>query len=248
MIRDALSDRQIDYPRKWSDIAQGDQIKHELERAIKPMVERIFGYHLVKLGSLSAAITIKQSCIANHLCIQHIQKPLPTDGIVANSKQLPLQQNSVDAVLLTAELDFAQDPHQILREIEACLTADGHIIVAGFNPLSIAGLLKYLPLNKANLLHQARFFSLGRIKDWLQLLNFEVITVERIMYSPLFTGKDNPWAMRIQNLCKRFFPAFSSMYVLVARKRVLPLSVVKSPWRARKPKFATSGVTARQKC
>ena len=164
--------------------------------------------------------------------------------LCAKSDKLPFQNNSVDAFVVLGELDFAQDPHQIIREIDRAITSDGRVVIAGFNPFSIAGILKYLPINRKNLLHQGRFFTAGRIKDWLQLLNFEIVQQENLMYSSLFMNKRLNSHSRIQKFCKRFLPWFSSMYIIEARKREIPLSPIKPMWKVQ-GKFSTSTAVAR---
>jgi hypothetical protein len=235
-MRSALSDKKPQYPNSWAALSQGEQIKMELESACAPIVERFFGYHFVRLGNLSSEISIS-TCSIKHI-VNITDKEHENTNVRGVSRELPLQQNSVDAFLLAAELDFAQDPHQILREVDRAITANGHLIIAGFNPYSLAGVLKYFPINKGNLLHQGRFFTCARIKDWLQLLGFEIVEQENVMYSSLFAATRFLPGSKLQQFCKRYLPAFSSLYVLVAQKREIPLSTIKPNWNVKKPSFA----------
>ena len=242
-MRSALSSTKPKYPSSWKALSQGDLIREELELACAPVVERIFGYHFVRLGALSSEINIP-SCPIKHI-VNMTEQELENSSVRGISRDLPLQQNSVDAFLLAAELDFAQDPHQILREIDRAITANGQLIIAGFNPFSLAGLLKYLPINKDNLLHQGRFFTSARIKDWLQLLGFEIVEQEQVMYSSLFASQRFLPGSTLQRFCKRYFPGFSSMYILVARKREIPLSTIKPNWKVKKPSFSAASARIR---
>lgn len=242
-MRSALSETEPKYPHSWRALSQGEQIRDELERACAPFVERVFGYHFVRLGSLSSDIDIS-SCPIKHV-VNITDLPHATSNVRGISRELPLQQNSVDAFLLAAELDFAQDPHQVLREVDRAITANGQLIIAGFNPYSLAGVLKYFPINKDNLLHQGRFFTSARIIDWLQLLGFEIVEQENVMYSSLFANKRFLPGSALQRFFKRYFPAFSSMYILVARKREIPLSTIKPKWQVKKPSFVTASARMR---
>ena len=235
-MRSALSEIKPKYPSSWSSLSQGEQIRVELENACAPIVERFFGYHFVRLGNLSSDINIS-ACSIKHV-VNITDAEHEKTNVRGISRELPLQQNSVDAFLLAAELDFAQDPHQILREVDRAITANGQLIIAGFNPYSLAGVLKYFPINRGNLLHQGRFFTSARIKDWLQLLGFEILEQENVMYSSLFADTRFLPGSKIQRFCKRYLPAFSSMYILVARKREIPLSTIKPSWKVNKPRFS----------
>jgi SAM-dependent methyltransferase len=243
VMRSAHTDKVPEYPKQWLQLSQGELARDELEKALKPIIERVFGYYLVKIGSLSSQISL-DACQIKHQysCAPHSNKH---NQLCAVSAKLPFQNNSVDAFVLLGELDFAQDPHQILREIDRAITPDGSVIIAGFNPFSIAGVLKYLPINRKNILHKGRFFTSMRIKDWLQLLNFEIVQHENLIYSSMFSKHLNSQS-RIQKLLKRYLPWFSSMYIIEARKREIPLSPIKPIWKL-SPKFssASSPATAR---
>ena len=241
LMREARISKRPSYPEHWQDLSQGDNVCEELELALAPIMERIFGYYLVKLGNLSSELALKSCPIKQKFNLS--QTLIDSAHIKSKSSQLPLQNNSVDAFMLAGELDFAQDPHQIIREIDRAITSNGHVVIAGFNPFSLAGVMKYLPINRNNILHEGRFFTAARIKDWLQLLDFEIIQQEQVVYSGLFLRKRLNQASRVQKWCKRYLPWFSSMYVIVARKREVPLSPIKPRWKLQ-PKFGSSAAGA----
>jgi hypothetical protein len=241
LMREALSKQRPDYPKHWDLLSQGNNVQQELEKALAPILERIFGYYLVKLGNLSCEMDTRACPIRNQFCLS--KTTITQSNVNAESCVLPLQNNSVDAFLLAAELDFAQDPHQIIREIDRAITSNGHVVIAGFNPFSLAGVIKYLPINRKNILHEGRFFTAARIKDWLQLLDFEIIQQEQVIYSALFMNSCLNQGSRFQDYSKRFLPWFSSMYVIVARKREVPLSAIRPSWKT-KPKFSSSAAGA----
>ncbi len=242
------------YPDSWDKLSQGQRVKKELEIVLSPIVERMFGYYLVKLGSLSSELTLA-SCPIKHK-VNIAEQQGEALHICGKSCELPLQNNSVDAFVVLAELDFAIDPHQIIREINRTITADGKVVIAGFNPYSLAGILKYFPINKGNMLHQGRFFTAGRIKDWLQLLDFEIVQHEHLIYSSLFADdgifKESPRMNAINRKLTRFYksylPWFSSMYVIVAKKSTIPMSTVKPIWQIHptfKPRPAAAALRGR---
>jgi SAM-dependent methyltransferase len=239
-MKPAFLSRRPKYPRQWSDLPAGDDLKHIVELGIQQCSRNMFGYHMLKIGDLSSQLEIEGSPI-KHL-VNVTDKVADYTNIQAASNELPLAENSVDAVILAHELDFAQDPHQILREVNRVIIPNGYAVIVGFNPFSLAGMLKYLPINPKQVLHDARFFSIVRLKDWLHLLGFEIVDVQSLVFSELFfERKVNPYG-RWQVWCKKHLPVFSSTYLIVAKKRVVPLSLVKPKWKL-KPNF--SAVSAR---
>lgn len=241
-MKPALSSNKPRYPRSWSELPAGKDLKHIVEASLEDVSRKMFGYHLVKIGDLSNQVDMP-NCPIKHV-INVSDRENGNTGIVAQSHELPLLENSVDAVVLAHELDFAQDPHQILREVDRILMPNGYVAIVGFSPVSVAGLLKYLPVNPKQILHDARFFTSTRIKDWLHLLGFEVIEHHNLLFSELFFERRiNPFG-RWQVWCRKYLPIFSSMYMIVAKKRVLPLSLIKARWKP-KPKFSAVGASMR---
>ena len=55
-MRPARTHRHIIVPEKWEQIPHGDWIKAEFEGFITQQCQKMFGYHLVKIGALSAAL------------------------------------------------------------------------------------------------------------------------------------------------------------------------------------------------
>lgn len=241
LMREARISSRPNYPEHWQALSQGNNVRVELELALSPIMERIFGYYLVKLGNLSSEMQVASSPIKQQFNLS--QTLIESSHVQSKSSRLPLKNNCVDAFLLVAELDFAQDPHQIIREINRAITSNGHVVIAGFNPFSLAGIMKYLPINRKNMLHDGRFFTAARIKDWLQLLDFEIIQQEQVVYSGLFMRTRLNQSSTVQKWCKRYLPWFSSMYVIVARKREVPLSPIKPRWKLQ-PKFSSSAAGA----
>ncbi|AXR07040.1 methyltransferase domain-containing protein [Salinimonas sediminis] len=230
------------YPTDWSAFPGGDAIRLAVESVSDELSQRIFGYHMVKLGSLSSQISLSRCAVSHHIS----QTPTlsPFCSVVAQAKELPYVENSIDGFLLANELDFAQDPHQILREVDRCITQSGYVIISGFNPYSLTGLGKYLPIKRGNMLHDARCFSAPRVKDWLGLLGFEIIEQRNVLFSMLFFNQRRPLPSQWHNRLSRYLPWCSSVYVILARKRVWPMTTIRPKWKL-KPQFSPVGASMR---
>jgi len=241
-VKPALLANKPGYPRNWCELPIGEDIKTLLEGRLEELCRHFFGYHLVKLGDLSTQLALR-SCPIKHV-VTLTDQFNPACSLVSSSHQLPFAENSVDAFIVAHELDFAQDPHQIIREVDRCIMPNGHLVIIGFNPFSPAGLLKYLPINRHNVLHEARFFSHLRISDWLQLLGFEIVELEHLLFSELFFARKVNQQSRLQLWAQKYLPFLASIYIIVAKKRVLPLSLIKTRWKP-KPSFSALGASMR---
>jgi SAM-dependent methyltransferase len=233
-MRPALIKNHPSKPQLWQDLPLGDELKCLIEKEIAEVSRKFFGYHLVRLGHLSSQIELA-SCPIKHQ-INITSNSQAYTSLVATPDDLPLSENSVDAFLLAHELDFSKDPHQILREVDRAIMPNGYLVITGFNPLSLCGL--------DNILHEARFFSCARVKDWLQLLGFEIVDVKHLLFNELFLQRKLKASSKWSQWCYQYLPLLTSMYVIIARKREIQLSMITLKWKA-KTKFSTVGASVR---
>lgn len=241
-MKPALIKTQPTQPISWQDLPLGEELNHLIESEITEVSRKFFGYHLVKLGHLSSQVNLSACPIKHQINItSSVQNHT---SLVAVPDDLPISEKSVDAFLLAHELDFAQDPHQILREVDRTIMPNGYLVLTGFNPFSLCGLFKYLPFNSNNILHDARFFSCVRVKDWLQLLGFEIVEVKHLLFNELFLKRKLRPVSKWNTWCHRYLSFLTSTYVIVARKREIPLSLIKPKWQA-KTKFSAVGASVR---
>ncbi|MDF2180269.1 methyltransferase domain-containing protein [Aliiglaciecola sp. CAU 1673] len=228
-MRPALSVRKPKYPLSWQQLPCGDQLKSAIQAQLNAVCRQWFGYHLVKLGALSAELSLPECAIKHQVGISRSAND--ACHLVADAKALPLQERSVDAFLLCFELDYSSDPHQVLREVDRVIMPDGHLAIVGFNPISVAGLARLLPLRRDSLLHDARFFTAMRIKDWMHLLGFEIIEERRLIHSELLFDRPLHQDSRWQRWLAKHCTMLGSVYIMIGKKREMPLSVVKPKWK-----------------
>ncbi|MBA3582407.1 MAG: methyltransferase domain-containing protein [Gammaproteobacteria bacterium] len=151
--------------------------------------------------------------------------------------QFPVESLSRDCVILGHALEAAHDPHALLREADRVLCLGGHLLIVGFNPMSIWGM--YRPLRRywawhRNALWELPFYRVSRVNDWLKLLDFECVQYSSFGYLPLF--KNPQWSQRLQvieRVARYVFPRWGNVYCLLARKRRIPITPIKMRWKMR---------------
>jgi SAM-dependent methyltransferase len=228
-MKPANAFRQPQFPSTWQALPNGEMIRKTIELVLAPWWQKFFGYQLVKLGALSCEINIVGSTIKHqiNLSVNH-----PESDVIANVDDLPLQDQSVDVCLLSHALEFSVDPHHVVREANRVLIPNGYLVITGFNPISLAGLNRFIPYRRQNTPWNEHFFSPMRIKDWLHLMGFEVLADQRCLLSSL-TGKLNEQSLKSpwHNFANRYLTTFGSVYIIIAKKRVLPLTPIKPMWQ-----------------
>ncbi|MEH8157951.1 methyltransferase domain-containing protein [Aeromonas veronii] len=235
----ARTEQQIEIPTSWSALPMGDWVAAEIQDRLDNWCPNLFGYHLLKIGALSAELSCKRSSIRHQIGVAPSGRLL---DIYGDPLDLPVRTGSVDACLLAHCLDFSADPHQVLREAERVLTDDGWLIISGYNPMSLVGIGHCVPFLRRRMPWSARMFTPGRVTDWLHLLGCEVMFDERFGYS--FMGKQSWHSWWRESIGRDYCRAFASVYVIAARKRRFPLIPVRRRWQLPKS-LATPGM-ARQ--
>lgn len=240
-MKSALSFQSQKLPEYWADFPHGEHILSQINERLEPWWAKIFGYHLLKLGSLSCQVSTKSSPISHQINLAPSGDDL---SVIADIDDLPFIQHAVDAVLLSHSLEFSLDPHHVLREAHRVLIPSGYLIITGFNPFSLAGINKIVHYKKQQYPWNGRFFTTARVRDWLQLLGFEICDEQRFLFSSLSSYQGLAERDVIQRLFQRYCPSLGSAYILVAKKRVQPLTPVRPRWSPRlRFRPAIKGVT-----
>ena len=142
--------------------------------------------------------------------------------IEGNSSELPFANESLDLVVLPHVLEFAADPHQILREVDRVLRPEGRLIISGFNPASLWGARQYCSrlIGSPYLPRDGQFISLIRIKDWLKLLNFSLDRGHFGCYKFPLQGQSSMSRMDfLESMGNRWWPIFGAVFLVSAIKR-----------------------------
>jgi len=207
----------------WYSRDNGQYLMEAARAATQDLLDTSFGYHSLQLG-LSGRRPLSQSSPINHQ-VYCADKLRAGAGLVSDSDALPLESDSVDTIIAHHCLEFAENPHQVLREIQRVLTPQGQLLIIGFNPFSLLGCNTHIRGRLRDPLwsrHQP--VSERRLRDWLNLLGCEVLDVFRLYALPPVGGerlrhlisRGDAWAARHGLV-------LGGVYVLHASKQVVGL-------------------------
>ena len=153
----------------WLHTPQGRYIMSWEQPRIDALVADVFGYNALQLGLPQFDLLAQ-----NRIPLRQIAGESGQVDVLCDLRELPFAANSIDLVVMPHILEFHGDPHQVLREVERVLIPDGQLIVTGFNPHSLWGLRRRLQSRRNEFPVSGNYISVQRLKDWLQLLSFEV--------------------------------------------------------------------------
>ncbi|MCB5187324.1 class I SAM-dependent methyltransferase [Methylobacillus caricis] len=215
----------IDNLEQWLATPLGKYLQEQEQLLFDEAVHDIFGFNAMQFGMLELNL------LQNSRIPYKFHASVSSGAVQCESHKLPLPENTLDLVVMPHTLDFSEHPHQTLREAARVMVPEGHIVISGFNPLSTWG-IRRLASENGTYPWDANFLSLMRIKDWLALLDFEIVDSRMTCHMPPF--KSASWLGRysmVERLGARLWPMMGGVYFVVAKKRVLGMRLIKPAWK-----------------
>lgn len=221
----------------WYTRSPGRELLALENGLLEQMLKGQFGHFLLQVGAFGHQDALAAATgVRTKVCV------LPKSGelvpgiktLVADPAALPVAADSIDLVILPHTLDFAKNPHQILREVERVLIPEGSVIILGFSPWSFWGLWRLFHWRSKTVPWCGQFISPQRMRDWLCLLGLDIHRCEGFMFRPPLGHERVLHRLQVmERMGGRFWPLFSGAYVIQAVKRVSKLTPIKPHWKLR---------------
>ena len=240
---------------RWLQTPAGIYVRAWEQACLDELVADIFGFNALQIGmphiDALAANRMPNKWLADtRPALAPESFGAPARAVVTlEFSELPFASQSLDLVVLPHVLEFAAEPHQVLREVERVLMPEGQLIICGFNPASLWGARQAAGrVTGSPFLPQAgEFISMPRLKDWLKLLNMGVSRSHFGAYAP--ACRTERWLHRFAFMDRagaRWWPYFGAVYVVQAIKRVKGMRLIGPAW-IKNPAKAPSGVPVTNK-
>jgi len=213
--------------QEWFQTSLGQYLLEKERAYLDEITPDIFGFHALQVGMPEVDL-LRENRITHKLRVARAGPP----DVFAQCHELPFATHSIDLVLLPHVLEFADEPHAILREVDRVMMPEGRLVIVGFNPWSLWGLRSSLGPSRDDHPWNGRFLSLLRVKDWLALLGFDVSAGRLIAYAPPF---DNERLRRrfafMEPAGDRWWAVGGAVYMLQAIKRVRGMRLIMPSWQ-----------------
>ncbi len=210
---------------------------------VDALVTDLFGYNALQLGLPECNLLAQ-----NRIPLRQFAGKSGRVDVLCDFRELPFAANSIDLVVMPHVLEFHEDPHQMLREVERILIPEGQLVITGFNPLSLWGLRQRLTRSQNEFPANGDYISVLRLKDWLQLLSFDLDRGNFGCYVPPCTQES--WLKRLHFMeaaGDRWWSFAGGVYLLRAVKRVRGMRLILPPWKQKKsPRKALTAITQKE--
>lgn len=237
--KDLLARQQL---QDWFISVYGNLLLDEERKKINQRLHALFGYHILQIGNIGEFDFLDASKISHKLMARLVMDEASEQrsNFFCDCTNLPVASDSVDVIVLPHVLEFETNPHQVLRESERILIGEGHLVILSFNPRSLWGLWRLFLAWREKPPWHGHYIALTRMKDWLKLLDFEIINIDRFYFRPPLRSLKFLRKLEFMERLGRYcWPWFGGIYLLVAKKRVVPLTPMKLQWRTRRHMIAT---------
>lgn len=225
--------------RDWFHSDLGQQLLKQEQSVVDELMEGVFGYHLLQVGLLADQPLYSESTASHKFMM--LTQPLAADDqtsdeslLVGSAEELPLASECIDAVVLHHALDFAESPHQVLREASRVLRPGGKLIVVGFNPMSFWGFYRAMVKRRKPVPWRSWFISQRRLNDWFTLLELKQEQHEGGFYRPPFASER--WMNKfgwLEKLGNKYLNHSGGFYVFLATKETFSVTPLNLGWRRR---------------
>ena len=230
----------------WFTAPLGRSVLDMEKNRISRILPDLFGYHILQVNGQNTIELLLDSSRIQHRIVfsqQHINTTGENPDVVCKCSVLPLASESIDVIVLPHVIEFSSNPHQILRESERVLIGEGHLIIIGFNPYSFWGLWKFILAWRAHVPWSGKYIELSRLKDWLSLLDFEIIKAEKFYFRPPLGNNSLMEKLSFLELLGQYcWSFFGGIYMLVAKKRVISMTPIKLQWQTRRHMITTGAI------
>ena len=222
--------------QEWLQSPLGAALLQQEARVVEEALDGIFGEQCLQLGLWGENRTFMRFTRTQR-CALIAETAAGEPSAVGEFHRLPIDSDSIDAVLLPHTLDFNDRPHEVLREVDRVLRADGHLVILGFKPGGLWGLRRLIP--GAGMPPGADYpISDRRLKDWLMLLDMRIRGASRYFFRWPLPQKSISGSQKWERRGQALWPELAACYMLTAQKRVSTLTPVRPLWRVQ-PKVVT---------
>ncbi|CAK0755316.1 Methyltransf_11 domain-containing protein [Gammaproteobacteria bacterium] len=210
-------------PGRWVSRAERDQLD-----AFLPSLK---GKRIAQIGCLSASSLLASSQIPHRIILDPAVHALDVGpDIHAHADALPFDAETINVLVLPHTLEFASDPHGVLREVNRVLSPEGYVVIIGFNPWGLWGLWRLFRKHGGEVPWCGYFFGVSQIHAWLRSLDFQIARSHYFFFLP---PSRHETLMRILSFLhvpgSQWFP-ISGLYLVVAQKRIAGLTPIRLRW------------------
>ena len=218
--------------QQWLTESLGSNLLETEKNFLFNSLAAYFGKHTVLIGVPNQHSLLKASVTAYQTLLTPLTSKLAEIKVIESDfHELPIASGVVDLVILPHSLEYLDNPRQLLNEACRVVKPEGHIIILGFNPVSLWGLKKAMT-RKKNTPWKNDFILARTVIKWLKLADFELVKQTYILHRPPVRNHSMYARFKIFDLLgQKIFQPLGGVYILVAKAKVVSLTPIRLRWK-----------------
>lgn len=136
--------------------------------------------------------------------------------LICPAERLALPDRCLDVVVLHHWLEHLPDAHHVLQEATRVTSDSGILVLFGFNPVGISGLVKQWRKRQGQYPWNGQWRTASQMGDWLRFVDFEV---ERVDYCCFRGWPGSRCIEHWESLGRRYNCPLGESYMLLAKRR-----------------------------
>ena len=210
---------------------------------------KCIGYNLLQLSLQHKKQLIQNDRVGHYINMSYFKDDdILLGDLQTDYQNFPISTDSIDNLILHHILEFTDNPYQILRESDRILSDGGNLIIMSFNPMSMLPFVSVSSRILRKPFIRPKYIRLGRVIDWLTVLNYEILVKKLFFYKLPF---NNNWIFNnstwLESLGQSIKLPTGLCYLLIAKKRSFPLNPIHKHWASIVKSTKKRSVSTQQK-
>ena len=169
----------------WYKQEPGKSLALAEQQAMAETLHRLFGYYLLQIGGSNVVDLVSASPVLNKVRLDHeVSAVFRGLAVQGQPPVLPFLPKSFDIILLPHTLEFTEKPVELLHEAHELLIPGGHLIILGFNPFSLWGIMR--GWRNKELAFTTKLIRFGQLHHWLNHFGLRVESYNALFFRPPF--------------------------------------------------------------
>jgi SAM-dependent methyltransferase len=212
----------------WHKTPLGQGVWHAVCKEVASVTSDFFGQRVLIVGMLDMGEWLARCPITERVYLANT----PADhhaSVCADVHSLPFADDSIDAIIVPYAFEWLLQLDGVVAELSRVLIPQGNMLIVGFNPVSLWGLMHPWQKDKLPPFH-GRLLRMGHIRHLLAQANCVVDEMQTCYYGLPSTHASPDYGQIIETLGRLGWPSWGSVYMIHAHKQVTPLIPIRPRW------------------
>lgn len=212
----------------WHKTPLGQGVWDVVCKEVTSLTSDFFGQRLLVVGTLDVSEWLTRCPMTERIWLSTAMSTQDAT-VCAGVHSLPFADDSIDAIIVPFAFEWLLQLDDVIAELSRVLIPQGNMLIVGFNPMSLWGLMHPLQKDKLPPFH-GRLLRMGYIRQLLTQANCVVDEIKSCYYG-LPSHHVNLANRQISETLGRLgWPSWGSVYMMHAHKQVIPITPIRPKW------------------